>query len=63
MPLAVPLAIEKAGGDRVRITLDGQEVELARETWSDWVAVEFDLAGVHGRQGLVRLYLVEGSRR
>ena len=59
VPLAVPLVIEKAGADRVRVALDGQEVELARETWSDWVAVDFDFAGFMGVKGLVRLYLVE----
>jgi predicted AlkP superfamily phosphohydrolase/phosphomutase len=59
IPLAVPLEIEAAEGDHVRIVLGGEELELARETWSDWVTVEFGFAGIMDIKGLVRLYLVE----
>jgi predicted AlkP superfamily phosphohydrolase/phosphomutase len=59
VPLAVPLEIEAAGADRVRIALGDEELELARETWSDWVTVEFGFAGFMDVKGLVRLYLVE----
>ena len=60
VPLAVPLVIEAAGADRVRIALDDAGSSSSRrETWSDWITVEFGFAGVMGVNGLVRLYLVE----
>jgi predicted AlkP superfamily phosphohydrolase/phosphomutase len=59
VPLAVPLEIEAADANHVRIVLGGEELELAPETWSDWVTVEFGFAGVMDIKGLVRLYVVE----
>lgn len=59
VPLTVPLAIEKVGADRVRIALDGRELELASGSWSGWVPAEFAFAGFLGVRGLVRFHLVE----
>jgi predicted AlkP superfamily phosphohydrolase/phosphomutase len=59
-PLTVPLSIENAGADRVRVSLDGHELELAAQSWSDWVPIDFRFGGLMGLEGLVRLYLVEG---
>ena len=58
-PLTVPMTIEAAGTDRVKITLDGQEVELAADGWSNWLTVDFPFAGILGVSGIVRLHLVE----
>lgn len=59
VPLTIPLTIEQAGADRVRIALDGNEFELATASWSDWVTAKFTFAGLMGVSGLVRFYLVE----
>ena len=59
VPLSIPLTIEKAGSDRVRIALGDHEIGLAREEWSEWVTAEFTFAGLMDVQGLVRFYLVE----
>ena len=59
VPLEIPLTIEPAGADRVRIALDDHELELTGQSWSGWVPVEFGFAGFLGVKGLVRLYLVE----
>jgi predicted AlkP superfamily phosphohydrolase/phosphomutase len=58
-PLTVPITIEPAGADRVKITLDGEEVELAEARWSDWVTVDFTFGGFMSVSGIVRLHLVE----
>jgi predicted AlkP superfamily phosphohydrolase/phosphomutase len=58
-PLTVPLTIEPAGADRVKLTLDGEEVELAEAGWSDWVTVNFTFGGFMSVSGIVRLHLVE----
>jgi hypothetical protein len=59
VPLEIPLTMERAGADRVRIALDDQQLELESQSWSDWVPVEFGFAGLFGVKGLVRLYLIE----
>jgi hypothetical protein len=60
-PLTVPLTIEQTTPDRVRIALDGHELELARGSWSDWASAAFPFAGLLDVdvRGLVRFYLVE----
>lgn len=57
-PLSVPLVIESAGKDRVKIDLDGTVVTLATGEWSDWIPVRFSIAWVIGVPSLVRLHLV-----
>ncbi len=59
VPLSIPLTIEKAGSDRVRIALGDHEIGLARKEWSEWVTAEFSFAGLLDVPGLVRFYLVE----
>jgi predicted AlkP superfamily phosphohydrolase/phosphomutase len=59
VPLAIPLTIEATAADRVRITLGGQELELATGDWSDWASATFSFAGLLDVRGLVRFYLVE----
>jgi predicted AlkP superfamily phosphohydrolase/phosphomutase len=59
VPLEIPLTMERAGPDRVRITFDAQQLELGSQSWSDWVPVEFGFASIFGVKGLVRLYLIE----
>ena len=51
--------IEPAGAERVKVTLDGQELELAEAGWSDWVTVDFTFGGFMSVSGIVRLHLVE----
>jgi predicted AlkP superfamily phosphohydrolase/phosphomutase len=58
-PLTVPITIEPADAKRVKVTLDGQEVELAEAGWSDWVTVDFTFGGLMSVSGIVRLHLVE----
>jgi predicted AlkP superfamily phosphohydrolase/phosphomutase len=59
VPLTIPLTIEQTAADRVRITLGGEEHELASGHWSDWASTAFTFAGVLDVRGLVRFYLVE----
>jgi hypothetical protein len=57
-PLTVPMTIEAAGPDQVRIELDGTELTLSAGEWSDWVPLSYDVAWVIGVPGMVRLHLV-----
>ena len=57
-PLAVPLSIEELGSGRVRVELDGTDVELGEGEWSDWVTLRFAFAGLMSVSGTVRLHLV-----
>jgi predicted AlkP superfamily phosphohydrolase/phosphomutase len=63
VPLSVPLVIEDAGEDRVRLVLDGHTSEVTEGGWSDWVPVEFSFAAVLGVKGLVRFHVVEAFPR
>ena len=58
-PLTVPLTIEPAGADRVSVSLDGNELELAEGAWSDWVTVTYTFGGFMSVSGIVRLHLVQ----
>ena len=58
-PLTVPMTIEAAGSDRVRVDLDGTEVTLSVGEWSDWVGLRYSVAWVIGVHGIVRLHLVQ----
>lgn len=58
-PLTVPMTIEAAGLDQVRIELDGTELTLSVGGWSDWVPLSYDVAWVIGVPGMVRLHLVQ----
>ncbi len=57
-PLTVPLVIEEAGPERVRIRLGERTVELEAGRWSDWITVEFPFAGVLSVSGILRLHLL-----
>ena len=58
-PLTVPMTIQAAGPDRVKIELDGTELSLAVGDWSDWVSLRYSVAWVIGIKGMVRLHLVQ----
>lgn len=59
-PLSVPMMLEPAADDRVRVRLGNGDVELATGEWSEWITVDFDYFGPAGVSGTVRLHLVEG---
>lgn len=47
-PLRVPLVIESAGKNRVKIDLDGTVVTPAAGEWSGWVPLQFSIAWIIG---------------
>ena len=59
-PLRLPLTIESAGKDRVKVELDGTTVTLKAGEWSGWISLRFTIAWIIGVPATVRLHLVRG---
>ena len=58
-PLTVPMTIEAIGTDQVRVELDGTELTLSVNGWSDWVPLRYSVAWLIGIRAMVRLHLVQ----
>ncbi|MBK8286760.1 MAG: alkaline phosphatase family protein [Ahniella sp.] len=61
-PMTVPVHI-RADGDGVRLKLDGQEIALKPQQWSEWLTVRFRFLGLGSVDGMVRARLVSGFPR
>ncbi len=61
--LSMPLVMEKSQSDSMKISIDGNELELEEGNWSEWIEIDFSYAGVFSLSGMVRLHLIESFPR
>ncbi|MFK8010923.1 MAG: alkaline phosphatase family protein [Marinicellaceae bacterium] len=61
--LSMPLIMEKSESNSMKITLDGNTIDLKEGDWSQWIPIDFSYAGVFSLSGMVRFHLIESFPR
>jgi predicted AlkP superfamily phosphohydrolase/phosphomutase len=56
LPLIITL---DKNNKRVKLNVDGQQLELAEKTWSNWVQLKFKLGFLNKVKGIVKFYLTQ----
>jgi predicted AlkP superfamily phosphohydrolase/phosphomutase len=57
--VTVPMKIERRDDERVALTFQDSSFELAKNSWSSWKSVTFDLGQRRKMRGILKFYLVE----